>query len=262
MFQPVIPSAGLAGWRFLQRTYDQQFEAFTKSVELQRDTEYFRENIGSVTTAEELVSDRRLLDVALGAFGLQDDIDNRYFIRKILEEGTVGDDTLANRFSDSRYAEMSQAFGFGPKEFLKVGQPAFVDTMIDRFEATEFEVAAGNQDASLRVALYAERKLSELAVEDISENAKWFKIMGEAPLRQVFEKALNLPSAFAQIDIDQQLSVFKDRARSVFGTSDPSIFTDKLRVQNAITKFVVRTQVDGFGAGLSSNSIALSLLQR
>ena len=80
MFQPVIPVSGLAGWRFLQRTYDSQFETFSKGAVLQRDAEYFRENIGQVRTAEDLTSDRRLLNVALSAFGLQDDINNRYFI--------------------------------------------------------------------------------------------------------------------------------------------------------------------------------------
>ena len=49
------------------------FDTFTKSIELKRDTEYFQEKISSITSAEELVSDRRLLTVALGAFGLQDD---------------------------------------------------------------------------------------------------------------------------------------------------------------------------------------------
>ena len=102
MFQPLVPTGGLAGWRFLQRTYDTQFEAFNQSVSLQRDTDYFRENIGQVTTAEALVSDRRLLSVALGAFGLQDDVDNRYFIRKVLEEGSVNEDALAVRFADRR----------------------------------------------------------------------------------------------------------------------------------------------------------------
>ena len=56
-YQPVIAGAGLVGWRFLQRTYDAQFDAFTKSPRIQRDSDYFLENIGSVTSARELVSD-------------------------------------------------------------------------------------------------------------------------------------------------------------------------------------------------------------
>lgn len=261
MYQPVIPTSGLAGWRFLQRTYDSQFAAFTQSVTIQRDADYFRENIASIKTAEDLVADRRLLTVALGAFGLQDDIDNRYFIRKILEEGTASDDTLANRFSDPRYAEISQAFGFGPQEYLKTGEPVFAEAIIARFEASSFEVAAGEQDQSMRVALYAQRELADLAMLDKSNDAKWYTVMGDPPMRQLFEKALNLPEAFGQIDIDQQLKVFKDRAKAVFGTNDLSVFADETLIQETITKFLVRSQLNELGAGMSAGSIALSLLQ-
>jgi hypothetical protein len=69
-FQPLIPLAGYSGWAFLNRTMDSQKSAFNESNEIKRDTEYFKENIGSVESAEDLMSDRRLLSVALGAFGL------------------------------------------------------------------------------------------------------------------------------------------------------------------------------------------------
>jgi hypothetical protein len=261
MFQPVIPISGLGGWRFLQETYDNQFKAFSQSVELQRDVDYFRENIGSIETAEQLVGNRRLLTVALGAFSLQDDINSQYFIKKILEEGSVNDDALANRFSDPRYAEMSQAFGFGPGEFLKVGEPAFVEAIIDRYERIEFEVAAGEQDESMRYALYAEREMGLLADEDMSNDAKWYTLMSEAPLRSMFETALNLPTEFGQIDLEQQLGVFKDRAKKAFGSDDLSIFSDPALVQDLITKYVVRDQLAQFNSSYSSNAIALTLLQ-
>jgi len=102
-FQPIIPLTGYTGWRFLQRTLDNQKSAFENDATIQRATEYFKENIGKVQNAEDLVSDRRLLSVALGAFGLDDDIDNKFFIQKILEEGTFDDSSLANRLSDSAF---------------------------------------------------------------------------------------------------------------------------------------------------------------
>jgi len=261
MFQPIVPDVGLTGWRFLQRTYDTQFETFTKNVSQQRDTEYFLENIGEVTSAEDLVSDRRLLGVALGAFGLQDDINNRYFIQKVLDEGSVNEDALAVRFSDPRYQEMSQAFGFGPGEFQKTGLSTFADAIVTRFQTNSFEVAAGKQSNAMRVALYAQRELADLAQMDSSVNTKWFTIMGDPPMRQLFEKALNLPASVGQIDIDKQLGIFKDRASSVFGSDDPALFADKSARDDVITKFILRDQINAFGGGQSSNSIALTLLQ-
>ncbi|MEP3442666.1 MAG: DUF1217 domain-containing protein [Sulfitobacter sp.] len=260
MFQPVIPISGLAGWRFLQSTYDSQMETFKQSIELQRDTDYFRENIGNVQTAEELVADRRLLTVTLGAFGLQDDIDSKYFIRKMLEEGVESDDALANRFTDTRYREMSQAFGFGPGEFLKVGEPLFAEAIIERFEVMEFEVAAGDQDESMRYALYAERELPSLAGEDMSNDAKWYSIMGDAPLQELFQTAFNLPSSFAQIDLEQQLGVLKSRAQKEFGSDDVSVFTDPAVLEDLVTKYIVRDQISDFNNSYSSNAIALTLL--
>ena len=69
-FQPIILGPGLVGWQFLQRSYESQFEAFNKTPQLKRDASYFLDEIGNVNTAQELVSDRKLLTVALGAFGL------------------------------------------------------------------------------------------------------------------------------------------------------------------------------------------------
>jgi len=81
MFQPVVPFGGFAGWSFLSRTLDNQKEAFAKSSETSGEVKYFEENIGDIKTAEDLVSNRTMLKVALEAFGLGDDINNKFFIR-------------------------------------------------------------------------------------------------------------------------------------------------------------------------------------
>lgn len=72
-FQPLLPLTGYAGWQFLQSTLETQQARFAENPENARDREYFKENIGKITSAEDLVSDYRLLRVALGAYGLSDD---------------------------------------------------------------------------------------------------------------------------------------------------------------------------------------------
>ncbi len=193
MFQPVLPFGGLPGWRFLQDTYDRQIETFSKSIELKRDADYFSAKIATVESAEDLVKDRRLLNVALGAFGLQDDINNRYFIRKILEEGTTNDDSLANRFADPKYADFSKSFGFGPSETRKTTEADFPAKIVELFQTNSFEVSAGEQDPTMRIALYATREVADLAESEGSIDTKWFTIMGDPPLRSVFERALVCP---------------------------------------------------------------------
>lgn len=109
---------------------------FNQSSVLKRDTDYFREKIGGVSSAEDLVADRRLLGVALVAFGLGDDIENRFFIKKMLEDGTVADDALSNRFSDTRYRKMVKVFGFGPSEVTRTSISLFTDEIVGDYEKT------------------------------------------------------------------------------------------------------------------------------
>ena len=261
MIQPVVIGAGLVGWQFLQNTYDRQLESFTQSPELKRDIDHFEEKIGSVFTAEALVSDRQLLRVALGAFGLDDDIDNRFFIQKMLEEGTTADDALANRFTDTRYRDLSEAFGFGPSEIPQTFQAGFAAEIVEKFKANSFEIATGEQDENMRIALYAQRTLSEVVSTEGSDAQKWFSIMGQPPLRQLFETAFNLPDQFGSVDIDQQLGVFEERAEREFGTSDPGIFSDPEAVEDLVRTYLARAQVRDLSTGQSSGSIALQLLQ-
>ncbi|MBU2981208.1 DUF1217 domain-containing protein [Lentibacter algarum] len=257
-FQPVVPTGGLAGWRFLQATLERQSEAFENSNEVKSDAAYFAENIGEATSAEALVSDRRLLSVALTAFGLQDDLDNKYFIRKVLEEGTDADDALANRLSDTRYREFSDAFGFG--SIPRIRFPGFAEDVIDKFEDRSFEVAVGEQNESFRFGLNLERELPGIAADDTSTDAKWYTVMGNAALRSVFETAFGLPSQFGQIDLEQQLEVFKDYAERRFGSSEVDQFTDPEKLDELVQLYFVQEQLSQ-GQTASGSSVALTLLQ-
>ena len=260
MFQPVLPLSGYTGWRFLERTLDVQQTAFNEAPQIERATSYFRENISKITTAEALVADRQLLEVALGAFGLDDDINNTYFIKTILEEGTLDDDALANRLADSRYKEFAEFFGFGDFSTPRTVLSTFPDDIINRFEAGQFEQAVGEQNPDLRLALNFSSTMESILATDSSNDVLWFKIMGNPPARKLFETALGLPASFAQIDIDRQLEIFKERSMSRFGTNSVSDFSSPDTQDDIIRNFLVRSEMDQF-AQTSSGSIALALLQ-
>lgn len=260
MFQPVVPASGLNGWLFLNATLERQTEAFDKSPTLVRDTEYFEQTIDTIRSAKELVSDRRLLRVALGAFGLQEDIDSRALIEKILAEGTQDDDALANKLADDRYKKLSAAFGFDRLQGPRTLEPEFGSEITALFRAQSFEVAVGDQDQALRLALNARRELPEIASRDESEDTKWFSIMGTQPLRKVFETVLGLPPGFGQLDLDRQLAEFKDRASSQLGMDTLEELTDPVVLEDLIDKFLLRDQLSTASA-MSSGSIALTLLQ-
>ena len=260
-FQPVLPFGGYAGWKFLGRTLETQKEAFTASPLLQSDTEYFRQKIGTVTTAEGLVSDRRLLKVALGAFGLDGDIDSKYLIRKVLEDGTLDASALANKFSDKRYLALSKAFGFGDYATPSTQISDFPDKIIAGYNDRQFEIAVGDQDNTMRLALALGRDLGDLAGKGTSDTTKWYSVMGTPNLRTVFETALGLPSSFAAIDIDTQLSTLQDKTEQMFGDSSVAQFSDPEKMDKLVRTFLVRSELQGTAGGSAAQSAALTLLQ-
>nr|WP_022702340.1 DUF1217 domain-containing protein [Pseudorhodobacter ferrugineus] len=261
-FSPIVPFSGYSGWAFLKRTMPAQKEAFQAAPTLARDEDYFRAKIGSVKTAEALVSDRRLLTVALGAYGLEADIDNRYFIKKVLEEGTLDSGALANRLADKQYRAFSSGFGFGDYAIPSTQLSDFADKTLEAYRARQFEAAVGEKDENMRLALNAERELKTLSARDVSNDTKWFTIMGSGPLRKVFEGALGLPSRFSSIDLDQQLATLKDKASQSFGSAEVSQFSDLKKVDELVRKFLVRSEALASFSATSPGAIALTLLQR
>jgi len=259
-FEPVLPLTGYVGWRFLERTMDAQQEAFASSRPVERATDYFRENIGNVRTANDLVNDRQLLSVALGAFGLDDDINNRAFIQKVLEDGTEAQDALANRLADNRYADFSRAFGLGDGPPPRNTLDNFPAEIVDRFESQQFARAIGEQNNDLRLATNVNSGVADVVERNTTNAGRWFSIMGNAPLREVFQTALGLPSSIASIDIDKQLAVFQDRARSVFGTDDIAQIATPDQQESLIRLFLVRSEANDL-ATTTAGATALALLQ-
>ncbi len=260
-FQPAIPFGGMAGWAFLQRTQESQKEAFEASPVMKRDTDYFAEHIGSVTTAEDLVSDYRLLKVTLGAFGLDDDIANRFFIQKVLEDGAIDNGALANKLSDKRYLGLTKAFGFGDFDTPNTQLSDFPEDIIQAYKDRQFEVAVGEKDSELRLSLSLERDLGAILDQSTTEDGMWFSVMGNPPLRQVFETALGLPTSFGALDLELQLTGFREKAQAAFGDGEVAQFSDPEKMEELNRLFLSRAQIGSGNIGMSSGAIALTLLQ-
>jgi hypothetical protein len=259
-FTPVITSGGNAGWAFLQRTREAQQAAFDNSGLVKRDTEYFEQNIGKVTSPEHLMKDYRLLKVALGAFGLDEDINSKFFVRKVLEEGTLAEDAFANKLSDKRYKAMAQAFGFELQP-PRTQVSDFGAKITDAYKERQFEVAVGEQDQNLRLVMGFERELSNITKGATAETSMWFTIMATQPVRKVFEGAFNLPTALGTLGIDRQLEIFQEKAQAYFGTSNPTDFLDAERQEELTRRFLVQADLNAGASTTSPGSIALTLLQ-
>lgn len=257
-FMPQVPMTGIAGWRFLERTQSSQQAAFEKGPELRREIAYFEERIGSIKTAEDLVADRRLLKVALGAFGLEGEIDKRAFLRKILEEGTTDERAMARRLSDPAFRKLAEAFGFGDAGGARTAETGFAARITHAYKTRAFEAAVGEADDSMRLVMNFRREIGDLAK---GEGASWFSLLGSRPLREVLEKAYGLPKDFGRLDIDRQRDILRQKTSALFGKDSLAAFQDPAAVEKVITRYLARAQAEAGISPSTPGAGALTLLQ-
>ena len=260
-FAPALPFTGLAGLRFLDRTYARQFELFASSPDIERNVGYFMEMAPQVRSLDDVMGDRRLLTVVLGAFGLDDDIDKRAFIRKVLEEGTVDDRAFANRLVEPAYRQMSKVLGFGD-----VGGYLFLaetrQKIVDDYRARQFELGVGEQDLDLRLAMNFRREAVRIVEDGGAERTMWLKLLGSQPLRAVVEGAFGLPSSFATLDLDQQVQEIADQAGSFLGRDGPAALLVREVLDRFVDRFLLNSQLaNGQVSNTTRGLAALTMLQ-
>ena len=259
-FLPVIPQSGLQGWTFLSRTLEVQKGFFVKAGAANRELEAFRSRVSGIQTADDLINDRDLLSVSLTAFGLEDDINNIFLIKKVLEDGALSPESLANRFSDKRYLELTKAFGFGDFDVPRTQLSDFPDEIISAYVDRKFEISVGEQNENLRLALSFDREILKIVKKDVTEDTKWLQVLGNPPLKSIIQQALSLPTGFENLSLDRQVDVLKEGMESRLGSSGIDTFLEPESRDRLRVKFLLAGSFDGM-TGFSGASTALSLLQ-
>jgi hypothetical protein len=79
---------------------------------VQRETEYYLQNITKVKSIDDFLGDERLFQYAMKAHGLEDMAYAKAFMRKVLEEGLDDPNSFANKLTDERYKNFARSFDF------------------------------------------------------------------------------------------------------------------------------------------------------
>jgi hypothetical protein len=232
----------MLGYRMVEASLDKQVATFRKSGIVARDIEYFRQNIGKIETADELVKDYRLYRVVLSAYGLDSQINAQGLMKKVLGENWADSKAMANRLVDSRYREIAKAFNFHFSGNAKLQNAAFVEGIIDRFVTAEFEKSTENTNPGVRLALYFKRMAPGIT--------SWYQVLGDKPLYEVVRTALQIPAAGSQTGIDGQAKLLERR-----------IGLENLKDPAAVERFIGRFLANYDQANSSASLSVASLIQ-
>lgn len=239
-----VPEAVLVStylsYQLIARDIPKSLSRVEQQPVVQRETDYYLANIGKVKTIEDFVGDDRLFNYAMKANGLGDMIYAKAFMVKALKEGVSSNDSFANTLSDTRYRDFVKVFNFelsGEKttQTLAAGQGT-----VDKYVRQTLEETEGDKNEGVRLALYFERKAPELS--------NYYEILADPALSQVVRTALGLPDSFAQVDIDKQVSIMKER----FDLAD---FQDSDKLNTFLQRFTSLWELDNPSSSTAQTSI-------
>lgn len=199
-----------------------EYQIFIKRSDVQRDITYFKENIGNVESVDDLFKDTRLLNFVLSAFDLESESANKGKIRKILESDLSDEDSLANRFSDTRFLKMAQALNVAEDGVSTLTSDSMVNSLVDKYQQLEYERHLDEQAPGVRAAIEFSRRIQD-ATSTVS-------LLADSVLREVVTVANAIPKEIAYQETEAQVTAVERKVDLDELKSDP----------NAVEKMVSR----------------------
>ncbi len=136
--------------------------------DVKRATEYYRENITKVSSLDEFFADPQLYNYAMKAYGLDDMIYAKAFMRKVLESDLTDPNSFANKMVDTRYQEFAKAFGFAKP--VPQSDASFIDIETRYADVSKEEFDFGDALIRLETAAYEQGMDRVTSVDDFLKN--------------------------------------------------------------------------------------------
>jgi hypothetical protein len=182
---------------------DRSIATVKRDPVVDRETDYYLSRIGNVDTIEDFVSDTRLFTYAMKAHSLSDMAYAKAFMTKVLQEGRDEDDSFVNQLADPRYLEFAKTFDFNRYGATATTFARASTGVVEKYTRQTLEENAGESNTAVRLALYFERKASEITTVS--------QILADQALFTVVRTNLGLPASFSMLDIDRQISILTER---------------------------------------------------
>ena len=212
----------LASYRVMSTDMTSALQRVSEQALPAREIEYFSENIQSIKSVDEFIEDGRIFSFAMQAFGLSDMTYAKAFMAKVLNEGVAADDSFANSLSDTRYQEFAdtfnfEAFGTAATSFTKANEGT-----VEKYIRQTMEEQAGESNEGVRLALYFQRKASDIG--------SYLEILADSAIAEVVRTSLSINSATATLDLDKQVALIASKL-------DLEDFQDPTKVEEFLERF-------------------------
>lgn len=145
-------------------------------AQVAREAEYYRQNIGKVTSVDDFLKDQRLYAYAMEAYGLEDMTYAKAFMRKVLESDLTQQDSFVRKLVDQRYLAFAKAFNFTPAGGIDAGTALAQDSG-DEAETVELyseQRVLKGQAVAAEVDYYKARLATLTSVDQLVQDPQLF----------------------------------------------------------------------------------------
>jgi len=165
------------------------------------EAKYYEETISTITSVDELLSDKRLVAFIVKANSLPANTTTET-LRKVLTSDLSSKSSFANKQSDLRYRDLAASFHFNADGLIKrtaaqeiQSEGASLSTK-SNYLRQSMENGAGEKNQGIKLALYFQRKASSIHSA--------YDILGDRALLKVVQVGLGLSATSAKASIDIQ----------------------------------------------------------
>ena len=202
----------------LQRTLTQT----SNQPQVKREAAYYLSKIGSIKSIDAFMKDDRVYQFAMKAFGLDEMIYAKAFMKKVLTEGVDSSTSFANKLSDGQFKTFATAFNFARYGGTATAFSRTQQGTVDRYVRETLETGTGQTNEGARLALYFERTAPGVT--------NTLSLLADRALLKVTQVALGLPESTSMLSLDKQVELIKKKL-------DVADFADPAKLKKFIGRF-------------------------
>ncbi|MFY9656683.1 MAG: DUF1217 domain-containing protein [Methylocystis sp.] len=216
-----------------------------KNPAVQTATQYFENNIGNVTSAQQLVDNPRLFNYAMSAFGLSDMTYAKGLMEKVLQQGVTSSTALANTLDNTNILAFAKAFDFVDNGSATTASSGLVEQVVNKYVENSLETSQGQQDPGVQLALYFQAQAPNVTSVD--------QILADKNLLSVVQTALGVSPLTSAESLDTQANMLSSNLKL-------SDFQDPAKLQEFIERFCAQYDANNNAPGATTSSASTTTL--
>jgi hypothetical protein len=227
----------IAAYQLAIKQGDAGLEKLAARKDIKAEVDYFRNNIQSVKSVDDLFKDRRMMQFVLDATDLGKETGKMGLLKKVLTEKAEDSDALMNKLVDKRFKVAAALLQFGEKGLAKIQRESTKDDLAELYVKNKYDAGLAKQNSGVPLALYFK--------DNVSSVKNTYDILGDQRMRHVVTTALGLPLELANQSVEAQAAAIEKRMK-LSDLKDPK-FVDKLA-----KRFLMASDT-GMGTGGAEN---------